>query len=99
VFHRVGSGKQQRVVEKGKNFSWFVRLCQGRSGRKPSAALSILQVAVPVVLIASCLLQEPVTDAAMHFRQGHVAAVGPRGKKADASACAGLLVAFVATPA
>ena len=55
--------------------------------------------AFSVIPFASGLLQEPVTDAAMHFRQGQAPTVGPRGKKAGAYARAGELAACAATPA
>ena len=42
-----------------------------------------------IIQFAACLLQEPVTDAAMDFRQGHAPAVGPRGKKPRGGAPAG----------
>src|ERR1051326_6559278 len=37
--------------------------------------------AFSVILFASGLLQEPVTDAAMHFRQWQAPTVGPTGRK------------------
>ena len=55
--------------------------------------------AFSVIPFASGLLQEPVADAAMHFRQWQAPTVGPRGKKAGACARAGGLAAYVATPA
>jgi hypothetical protein len=55
--------------------------------------------AVTLIQFASCLLQEPVTDAAMHFRQRHTPAVGPRGKKARGDVPAGSPLAAAATPA
>src|SRR5579862_7468791 len=64
-----------------------------------SDALSIIQVVLPVSPFAACLLQEPVTDAAMHLRQRHAPAVGPRGKKPHGDVPAGSPLAAVATPA
>ena len=55
--------------------------------------------AFTIIPFAACLLQEPVTDAAMYLRQGHASAVGPRGKKPGGDVPAGLPVASAATPA
>src|SRR5262249_7123578 len=50
----------------------------------PNTALSVeswavLCDALAVIPFASCLIEEPVTDAAMDLRQGQATAVGPRG--------------------
>src|SRR5436190_15369641 len=71
---------------------------------RPNTALSLqhgakICDAFSVIPFASGLLQEPVADAAMHFRQWQAPTVGPRGKKAGACARAGGLAAYVATPA
>src|SRR5262249_56280787 len=67
-------------------------------GTENGDAQSIVEQGLPVIALASCLLQQPVTDAAMHFRQRQTPAVGSRGKKPHGDVPAGLPVAGAAIP-